>query len=107
MPVESYSGKAAIVQWMNETARSLQVGRSVDLFTQDITAGEYIVGLEDFITNVRNIGWTNAEIERYAHQLEEACRLANSDPHPEYLSEARIDEFVEAFKKSAGYKIMS
>jgi hypothetical protein len=97
-------GKTAVIEWMNSAAGCLHSGRSVELFAEDVVAGEYIFGLEGFISNVEDVGWTNTQIEAFARQLQEACELANSDPHPEYLSEARIDDFVEEFKQAAGYK---
>jgi hypothetical protein len=106
MTPELPPGKAAIIQWMRDISGGLRYPERLRGKIDLIEVGEYIVGLENLIGPgaIRDdAGWSNDQIERYARQLAAACELANSDPHPEYLSEARIDEFVEEFKRVAGF----
>lgn len=48
------------------------------LFPGLIWAGEYVIGIEDFLANVRPTGWTDDHIDL----LVQACQLVAGDPRP-------------------------
>ena len=96
-------GKVAILAWMDKIWKELGNEGHHEMSADLIRAAEYSVGIDIFLGAVHDVGWSDAQIEQYADELNKAILETVKDPHFESIPDDKMDELFEEFYTRAGY----